>query len=267
MSMRGAGSLLGLLLTAWTLWLSGTGPAAAGERLRPYSAEYRVSKGNLEIGRARISLSLSREGQYTYRAYTTPVGLAAVFRKDEITEQSQGRVLDDSIIPSRYLYSHKRPKRTREVNLDFDWQTGKVANQAADSHWTMEIPDGTQDKFSQQLALMLALYRGDRVAEYPVADGGLLKRYRYTEISREPVTTESGEYQAIRLARNKDDRPSRATLWFAPDLNYLPVRIAKHEEDGDYVMELITVSWREREISRAATGGSSPSGKSHPAPR
>jgi hypothetical protein len=238
-------SVLALLLAGWTALQPGFVRAAAEQPLKSYRAEYRVSMGNLVIGRANITLRLSGEGRYTYRAYTTPVGLAAVFRNDEITEQSQGRVVNDSIIPSHYLYTHKRPKRTRQVNLDFDWQAGKVANQSADSHWSMEIPEGTQDKFSQQLALMLALYRGDKAAEYQVADGGLLKRYRYTEISREPVATESGEYQAIKLARNKGDRPSRATFWFAPNLNFLPVRVTKHEKDGDYVMELVSVTWQD----------------------
>lgn len=235
--------LLTLLLAAWMAPLPAS--AATGPALQPYSAEYRVSMGSLVIGRANITLRLSNDGQYSYRAYTKPVGLAAVFRKDEITEQSEGRIVNDAIIPSRYLYTHKRPKRTRQVNLDFNWPAGRVANQTAGTPWSMQIPAGTQDKFSQQLALILALRRGDRAAEYPVADGGLLKHYRYTEVDRELISTGSGDYRTIKLARNKDNRPSRTTLWFAPELNYLPVKITKHEKDGDYVMELISVSWQD----------------------
>lgn len=238
--------LLTLLLAAGLVSpLPGIAQSATGQTLKSYSAEYRVSMGSLVIGRANITLRLSGDGQYSYHAYTAPVGLAAIFRKDEITEQSEGWIVDDAIIPSRYLYTHKRPKRTRQVNLDFNWPDSRVANHTAGSLWSMEIPKGTQDKFSQQLALILALGRGDRAAEYQVADGGLLKSYRYTEVNRELISTKSGEYQTIRLARNKDDRPSRATLWFAPDLNFLPVRIAKHEKDGDYVMELISVTWQD----------------------
>ncbi|WP_428603461.1 DUF3108 domain-containing protein [Sedimenticola sp.] len=236
-------SLGKLLLAGWTLLLPDLVLGETDVSLKPYSAEYRVSKGSFVIGRATITLSLSSDDRYTYRAFTAPVGLAAVFRKDEITELSEGRLRNDQVIPSRYLYTHKRPKRTRQVNLDFNWRTGRVANRTPDSNWSMEIHEGTQDKFSQQLALSLALSRGEKSAEYQVADGGLLKSYRYTEISREPIRIESGHYQTIKLERNKGDKPSRTTLWFAPDLNFLPVRIAKHEKDGDYVMELISVSW------------------------
>ncbi len=234
-----------LLLLATALLLSPATTVFAEQTLKPYKAHYRVSKGTFVIGSATITLKLSAQGDYQYRAFTTPVGLAAVFRKDEITEQSNGHIVGSRVIPEHYLYKHKKPKKQRTVSLDFDWENQQVANKTADSHWSMEIPSGTQDKFSQQLSLMLSLCRGESVATFEVADGGLLKTYSYTQIEEETIRTESGEYKAVKLARNKDNKPSKTTLWFAPDLNYLPVKIAKHEKDGDYVMELVSVDWIE----------------------
>lgn len=224
------------LLLSWGL------PQAAEPPLKPYSAQYRLSMGQFVIGNVEISLELAN-GRYHYRAFTAPVGLAAVFRKDQITEQSEGHLDNSRIIPSRYYYQHKKPKKSRQVKLEFDWNSNLVTNRTAESHWTMQVPQGTQDKFSQQLALMLALCRGEKQTEFQVADGGLLKTYHYTEVDRERVKTAAGEHDTIKLARNKGKRPSRASLWFAPTLNCLPVKIAKHEDDGDYVMELISVTW------------------------
>ncbi|MCW8890512.1 MAG: DUF3108 domain-containing protein [Sedimenticola sp.] len=232
---------MALLATAFLL--SHTTAVNAEQSLKAYKAHYRVSKGTFAIGSANITLTLSDDGRYQYRAYTTPVGLAAVFRKDEITELSDGHIENNRIIPDHYLYNHKKPKKQRKVSLDFDWENQRVANKTADSHWSMEIPVGTQDKFSQQLSLMLSLCRGESSATFQVADGGLLKTYQYTQVEEESIRTEAGEYQTLKLARNKDNKPSKATLWFAPNLNYLPVKIAKHEKDGDYVMELISVKW------------------------
>ncbi|MCW8883427.1 MAG: DUF3108 domain-containing protein [Sedimenticola sp.] len=221
-------------------------PATAKQPLKPYTAQYQVSKGSFVIGKAEISLSVNKQGVYNYRGFTTPVGLAAVFRKDEITEQSEGHVVGDKIVPDHYRYHHKKPKKLREISLSFDWKKKRVANQTADSNWSMDIPTGTQDKFSQQLSLMLSLCQGQKLAEFEVADGGLLKTYRYTEVDRELIRTESGEFNAIKMARNKEDKPSRTALWFAPSLNYLPVKISKQEKDGDYVMELVSVTWEEQ---------------------
>lgn len=219
------------------------GPAASQELLKPYKAEYRVSRGTFVIGTAEISLTLSAQGAYNYRGFTTPVGLAAIFRKDEITEESTGQMVNDRVVPERYRYHHKRPKKLRQINLEFDWQNKKVTNQIADSNWSMTIPTGTQDKFSQQLSLMRSLSRGEKMAEFEVADGGLLKTYRYTEVAREAIRTESGEFDTIKMARHKEGKPSNTAIWFAPSLNYLPIRIAKQEKDGSYVMELVSISW------------------------
>lgn len=243
--MANASGRLGLrLLLACTLLQASFASLAAEAALKPYSAQYRLSMGRIIIGSVDISLQLS-EGHYHYQAFTAPVGLAAVFRKDEITEQSEGRLDDNRVIPLRYQYRHKKPKKSRQVKLEFDWKASHVTNRAADSLWSMEIPQGTQDKFSQQLALMLALYRGEKRAAFQVADGGLLKTYHYTEVERERIKTAAGEHETIRVARNKGERPSRASFWFAPALNYLPVKVAKHEDDGDYVMELVSVNWHD----------------------
>jgi hypothetical protein len=229
-------------ITALVL-LGFNGSAASQKLLRPYKAQYQVSRGTFVIGTAEISLTLSDQGAYNYRGFTTPVGLAAVFRKDEITEESAGQMVNDRIVPERYRYHHKKPKKQRQVNLEFDWQSKRVTNQIADSNWSMEIPTGTQDKFSQQLSLMLSLCRGEKVAEFEVADGGLLKTYRYMEVAREAIRTESGEFETIKMARHKEGKPSNTAIWFAPSLNYLPIKIAKHEKDGSYVMELVSITW------------------------
>ncbi len=238
---------LSLLFTAGCiLFLTASDALSARQLLKPYHAGYRLRMGPLVIGSLKISLEVSADGNYTYRASTAPIGLAAVFRKDEITEKSVGKIDDKGIVPARYHYRHKKSNEVREVDLDFNWDASQVTNKSAGSEWTMSIPGGTQDKFSQQLALMVALFHGQKQAEFQVADGGLLKTYRYTEVEREPVSTPAGQYNAIKLARNKGDRPSRAELWFAPELNFLPVKISKREDDGDFLLELVSVNWPDK---------------------
>jgi len=45
------------------------------------------------------------------------------------------------------------------------------------------------------------------------------------------------------MIRSKDNRPSRASLWLAPELNYLPVKVERTEKDGQFIMELSWVNW------------------------
>ena len=53
--------------------------------------------------------------------------------------------------------------------------------------------------------------------------------------------TAAGDLITLRVVRRKDERPSRLTLWSAPSLGYLPVRVDRREGDQLYRMELRTV--------------------------
>lgn len=211
--------------------------------LRPYSAEYSLQMGKIVVGKILITLEITDKGEYTYHAHTRSAGLAALFRNDEITEISRGVIEDSEIIPSNYFYHQVKKKRVREVSLDFDWHNLQVSNHAAGSLWTMDIPSGTQDKFSQQLALMSHLAGSGNSTQFQVADGGLLKTYRFEPQGKSRLRVKAGQYNAIKLTHSKDDRPAQSTFWLAPELHYLPIKIIKQEKDGEFTVELRQVTW------------------------
>ncbi|OOZ34765.1 DUF3108 domain-containing protein [Solemya velesiana gill symbiont] len=211
--------------------------------LTPFSAEYHLSRDNMAVGKVIITLELDQSGLYRYRAYTVATGLASLFRDDQITEQSQGTIENGAVIPDNYLYHHRRRENPRKVTVDFNWRTGNVTNHSSGKRWTMTIPTGTQDKFSQQLALMIAMAKEKSRVDFKVADGGRLKSYRFSADGREPVETGTGTITALKVKRKKDNRPSDSTIWLAPDLNYLPVKITKQKKDEQVIMLLQSVSW------------------------
>ncbi|MCB1758805.1 MAG: DUF3108 domain-containing protein [Gammaproteobacteria bacterium] len=247
--MNGCGQAGGTLLLSWLLLFATAeaGEAPAPQQLRSFSAEYSLSSDYLELGRVKVELRLDSTGGYRYSALTMPVGLTAVLRRDEISEVSSGRVQSNRIVPERYRYHHQGDDRLRLVELTFDWQQGRVTNSSSGSRWSMGVPHGTQDKFSQRLALMLAVAEGRQSVELPVADGGRTKTYHFQLLGEEMVDVEAGRYQTLKLERSKDDRPSSVSLWLAPSLHYLPVMVKKRERDGLYWMQLRSVEWLDGE--------------------
>lgn len=229
-------------------WVALAWDAAATENragLRPFSAEYQLRRGSVVFGKVLVSLSIAADGEYHYQARTLTAGLAAVLRSDEVTETSEGRIEGDRVIPQRYLYRHQRAENPRQLKLEFDWQSGRVINHSASGRWSMSIPTNTQDKFSQQLALMLQVRQDRRQIEFPVADGGRLKAYRFDRQGEEVVETAAGRFPTVRLARSKDAKPSQSSLWLAPDLNYLPLQIERRGDSGMVLMELLSISWQD----------------------
>ena len=62
------------------------------------------------------------------------------------------------------------------------------------------------DKFNYMLALMRDLSRGKRRVEYPIADGGRLRRYVLASIGEERIETALGTFDAIVVRRERGRR-------------------------------------------------------------
>jgi len=232
-------SILSLLLINWATL------ADERPRLTPFTAEYSLTRGYLKLAKVEITLELDDQGAYRYSARTTPVGLTAVLHSDEISEISSGIISAEGVVPQRYHYRHHNSTNPRSVDLDFDWRARRVTNSLDGTSWSMKITPGTQDKFSQQLMLMLSLAAGKRKIDFPVADGGRAKDYSFRFRSEEIVDIDAGSFHTLKIARSKNRRSSQASLWLAPSLNYLPVMVEKKEKDGIYLMELNSFAWSE----------------------
>jgi hypothetical protein len=211
--------------------------------LNPHTAQYELTRNNTLLGSVTIQLSYPGKGSYLYSARTETSGLVAFFRDDEIIETSRGEITGGEVKPLSYRYNHKRKDNPRLVELSFDQQRGEVLNRHADSSWSMNIPGDTQDKFSQQLALMLALADGKNRLKLNVADGGRLKTYHYELLQKEPLQLPSGTFNTLKLSRRKGKGKANATYWMAPELQFLPVRIERRSQKHKVVMTLRSVSW------------------------
>jgi len=210
--------------------------------LGPLLAEYRLSRDDLEIGRVTVTLDTTPDGGYVYETRTRASGLVALFREDQVIERSEGRWSGLDYVPEHYLYQHRTADTVRELAIDFDWARGRATHKVGGSLWSLALPKGTQDKLVQQLALMEALAHGEHRISLPVADGGGLKTYSYELQGRERVETPAGDFLTWKLARRKNDRPSQLTLWSAPSLGFLAVRIDRREKNEIYRMELSRIA-------------------------
>jgi hypothetical protein len=66
-----------------------------------------------------------------------------------------------------------------------------------------------------------------------------LKQYRYQAQGEEAIDTPLGTFDTLRIQRRKDDQPADYTLWLAPALDYLPLRIVRRHQDVSYRMDLL----------------------------
>ncbi len=230
-------------------------PPQPAQLLKPFVATYMVTAMGLEGINVTNSLSvdnldnLNNPGEsrqaYHFKSYSMPVGLLA-FKKDETrNEQSEGFIIDGVIRPLKYSFLQIRNNRTRRnVELIFNWDKKQVTNyhKHKNSKWVMAIPENTVDKLSYQLAMMLELSgHPDKTFRLNIADGGKIKEYDFTVEGEERVYTSLGSYKTVKVHHHRYNKEKNITLWCAPELGYLPVKIVQ-EEPGkpDFVSTLIS---------------------------
>ncbi|MBY4677902.1 DUF3108 domain-containing protein [Marinobacterium arenosum] len=224
----------GTLGPALLLLLSTSNPAIAALELSPYAAQYQIDWD------ADISFSGNAVRQLRRDAdhWILETKASALFAS--IVERSRFESTPH-IKPSNYHFKRKALGRTRRADLSFDWQNGEVTNNVNQKPWKMAVPAGALDKLSVQLQLRMDLAAGEQQSfDYQVADGGHLKTYRFAIDGHEPVATPIGTFDTVRVKRVRDADSSRQTwIWFAPELDYLIVKLRQTEDDDkEYRLEL-----------------------------
>lgn len=112
----------------------------------------------------------------------------------------------------------------------FDWKAQTLTMQYKGNRGTEPLPPNAQDRLSFFFAISLLPGRAESVS-YSIADGKGLSRHVYKLVGRERVRVPAGEFDAIKAARQGEDRES-AELWLAVERNYIPVRLLVVEKDG-----------------------------------
>jgi hypothetical protein len=136
---------------------------------------------------------------------------------------SRGAIVADGLRPVEF--EDKRSGReTRRAEFD-----------AADKSPTLE----RQDQLSMAWSFAFAQPRG--TVNVRVADGKRVTPYAYAVAGRERVKTPAGEFDGLKLVKQKDGPQAKSTeIWLAADRGYLPVRVLIIDKDGTRLDQLAT---------------------------
>ena len=201
-----------------------------------FSARYTLSTGNMTLGETSWSLEPVGDDRYLYQSVSEPTGIMALWRLDRIVERSEWRYRDDRLQPLDYSYERTGGDKDRHVRIAFDWKRGLARNSLRGNAWEMQLPKGALDKLNYVLALMRDLAEGKRDIRYEIADGGHLKNYQLDVLREERIETSLGPLDTIVVRRKRKGKKRMTTLWCAPMLSFLPVKIEHREPDGDTVI-------------------------------
>ncbi|MEX2353508.1 MAG: DUF3108 domain-containing protein, partial [Gammaproteobacteria bacterium] len=197
---------------------------------KEFDAVYDVYRSGMKVAKMERSISRKPDGEMLYRSETNVTGLATLFRKDRIIEQSVWQFDDGELIPQTYEYQHTGIKNERNVVVEFNWEQNQIINSVNGDSWKMPGEKGMLDKLLYQYQMMQELKQGKTRFRYTVADGGKEKVYVFETMGEDIIETPLGDLRTIKVVRHREDSDRKSTFWSAPEMEYLPVKLENIDE-------------------------------------
>ena len=203
----------------------------------PFRARFEVYGSGIPIGEAVMTLASAGPGTYQMRSEVRPSALATLLVSGQIDEKVSGEIHDGALRPTRYERRMETPRKKQTVQLQFDWSAQRLEAQDNQQHASLPLTPGVLDPLSLNLRVMADLRHGRLSDQYSLADETEIKSYQIKNEGEETLDTSLGKLPAVRISQSKPGKTRITYFWFAPTLQYLPVRIAQHK-DGKELLRM-----------------------------
>ena len=229
--------------------LAGSAIAEAAS-LRAHEISYHFAFHGLSGGDLKLTLKRDAEADHwIYETRANPSFLARLVVSSASLERSWFKVTPEGVEPMHYKLDDGTSKHGDDAEFRYDWEHGRVAGTVRGAALDLATVPGLQDVMSIRAAPMADLLAGRELHEYPMLDGREIKRYVYTRGGTEKIKTALGEVDTVivnSVRKGADGHGRMWRYWYAPSLNWLPVRI-EQREDGQTRMALTvrSLKWLE----------------------
>jgi hypothetical protein len=232
----------GVRLSAGVLLLL-TAAAAGAAGLEPFVARYSFAWKGMTVGESTLRLEHDLGDKWKYTSSTAPRGFGRLFRSRNIVNESLMQETPAGIRPLSYRAEDGSDSTERDAQLEFDWERGRVTGNVGSHAIDMEVPEGTQDDLSVQVALMYELLAGRTPTGFRIFDEKGVREYRYVHEGSATLDTPLGPVPTEIYRSQRDGSPRATRFWCAPGWGYLPMRAEQRRKgEVEWTMEIRRVS-------------------------
>ncbi len=232
-----AGALAGALLASALL---ATGVTAADE-LKPFEASYAWIWNGMTVAVTTLTLAKSGADTWTYTSRSEPRGVGKLMSQRPRTA-SVLRVTPGGVEPLSYKGDDGTSSTQRSIDLTYDWDKHRVTGVYEQTPVDLPLTAQVQDDSSIQIALMVALLRGQTPDRFDLIDKDAVREYHYARAGQATLPTPLGALAAVIYTSRKANSPRVNSYWCAPDQGYIPLRVQqKRADEVEWTMEILSL--------------------------
>lgn len=203
-------------------------PARSEVALTPHEAVYKV-KISVVSGELNTQLALTDAG-YAATHVIAPTGMSKLLARGSIAETSEFISCEDSIVPTAYRSDDSLSRDKTRADIRFDWDSNEAAG-TVDGETVRQTLEGlSHDRVSIQYQLMYDLLNDTPNTQYRMFEVDKLRTVNIRNIGTRRVAVRAGEFEAVGIQHQAENSSRVTTLWFAAELDYLPVIIEQHRK-------------------------------------
>ena len=196
-----------------------------------------VYTAQLKQADGQLSMTLKKEdgGLYSYELTTKPGGFWRIIIDGSIWQKSTFILEGNDVLRSQtYELIDTIRSKPRKSRASFDWEDSLITGHYKDRAIKLPLTGNIIDKVSLQIAIIMDIKRGIDQSEYYILDKDKIQVVQVNRNSSAMINVPFGKFEAIEINRSSPDSNRTNTLWLAPELDYIPVKITQ-EENGKIV--------------------------------
>jgi len=176
-----------------------------------------------------LSTQLKKNGDiYSFELITEATGFWKAIIKGSIIERSTFAIENDQLKTYDYHLIDTIRKKSRESDAVFNWNNSIITGYYKDREINIALEDKTLSRIVLQLQIMYNQEKQIVSNDYQVLDKDALKK---VSIISEHLFTETsvpfGTFQTIKISHQSEDSERLNSLWLAPELNFIPIKISQ----------------------------------------
>ena len=199
--------------------------------MSPFQANYQFAYNGKNMGTATRVLTQSGNNW----TYVFDAKAAAIASANETSRFSfnNGQILSNSFSRSSKILIHNDT-----MSINFNPNTKTISSKKKDKARSFAWKAGALDELNAELQLREDLKAGGLKSSYLIADAKGLEARRFIKQGTESVKTPFGTYNTVKVVLTHDNDAKSSTFWLAPQLDYLPVKMAHQDDKTSYSLLL-----------------------------